>query len=68
VGAAIGHPLVLRLHATAVQAETPAQREARERCARQAAAEADIAVDPLVRALQENFDAEIVPDSIRRIE
>ena len=29
---------------------------------------ADIAGDPLVLALQETFDATIVPDSIRRIE
>lgn len=48
--------------------ETPAQRQQRERDALQQATEADIAEDPLVRAVQDTFDAEIVSDSIRRIE
>jgi DNA polymerase-3 subunit gamma/tau len=48
--------------------ETPAQRQARERAARQRATEEDIAQDPVVLAMQETFDAEIVPNSIRRIE
>jgi len=46
----------------------PAQRAAREQRARQAATEADIAADPLVVAVQETFEAEIVADSIRRKE
>ena len=42
--------------------------EAREQKQLQAATEADIAADPLVLAMQETFDAEIVPDSVRRID
>ena len=66
VAAMAGQPVTLQLVAEAGPEETPAQREARERQARQAATEADIAGDPLVLAMQETFDAEIVPDSIRR--
>ena len=60
--------VVLRLDAQAGDEETPAQREAREQLARQHATEVDIAQDPMVLALQDAFDAEIVPDSIRRID
>jgi DNA polymerase-3 subunit gamma/tau len=62
---AAGHPVILELTAELTQDETPAQREAREQRARQEATEADISGDPLVLAMQETFDAEIVPDSIR---
>jgi DNA polymerase III subunit gamma/tau len=48
--------------------ETPAQVAARDRLRRQADAEADIAADPLVRALQERCDAELVADSVRRLD
>jgi DNA polymerase-3 subunit gamma/tau len=48
--------------------ETPAQRQAREQAERQRATEADIEQDPVVLAMKETFDAEIVPNSIRRIE
>ena len=68
VAAAIGQAVVLRVVAGLVGEETPAQHGAREQRARQAATEADIAGDPLVVAVKETFDAEIVPDSIRRID
>jgi DNA polymerase-3 subunit gamma/tau len=68
VTAAAGTPVLLRLIAGEPAAETPAQREARERRVCQEAVEADVAADPLVLGVQETFDAEIVPDSIRRIE
>jgi DNA polymerase-3 subunit gamma/tau len=58
----------LRLVARAISGETPAQREAREQQARLAATEADVAADPLVRAVQDQFDGEIVADSVRRID
>ena len=45
--------------------ETPAQREARRRAERQDEAEKAIAADPLVRALQDAFDATLVADSVR---
>ncbi len=64
----LGREVVLKLSATQPASETPAQRGAREEQARQAATEADIAADPLVRAVQENFEAEIVADSIRHID
>jgi DNA polymerase-3 subunit gamma/tau len=65
---AAGHPVILKLAAGLTQDQTPAQREAREKRARQEATEADISGDALVLAVQDTFDAEIVPDSIRRIE
>ena len=68
VAATIGQAVVLRVVAGLVGEETPAQHGAREQRARQAATEADIAGDPLVVAVKETFDAEIVPDSIRRID
>jgi DNA polymerase-3 subunit gamma/tau len=68
VSRALGVPAALRLEASVADAETPAQRAAREKRARQQQTEADIAGDPLVLAVQEAFDAEIVPDSIRRLD
>jgi DNA polymerase-3 subunit gamma/tau len=64
----LGRAVRLELAVGEAAAETPAQRGAREKQARQAAIEADIARDPLVMAVQENFGAEIVPDSIRGTE
>jgi len=64
---AIGQSFTLRLAVRASETETPAQRQERERQELQHATEVDIAEDPLVQAMQETFDAEIVPDSIRRI-
>jgi DNA polymerase-3 subunit gamma/tau len=64
----LGREVVLELSAVAPASETPAQRGAREAQARQAATEADIAADPLVRAVQDTFDAQIVADTIRRID
>ena len=40
------------------------QRDTREQQEKQAQTEADIAQDPLVLAMQETFDAQIVPDAI----
>ncbi len=68
IGAALQCEVVLRLDAAAGEEETPAQRQAREQQARQRATEADIAQDPMVLAIQDTFDAEIVPESIRRID
>jgi DNA polymerase-3 subunit gamma/tau len=64
----LGRPLRLELTVDAAATETPAQRGAREKQARQVAIEDDVAGDPLVLAMQENFGAEIVPDSIRGTE
>ena len=64
----LGRPVRLELTVDAAATETPAQRGAREKQARQVAIEDDVARDPLVLAMQENFGAEIVPDSIRGTE
>ena len=53
---------------TVAAIETPAQRDKREAAARQADTEASIKCDPFVLAAQDIFDAEIVPDSIRRLD
>jgi DNA polymerase-3 subunit gamma/tau len=70
IGAAIGQSIELDIDTAAEVAgvETPARRQAHEKAARQRATEADIARDPLVLAVQETFDAEIVPNSIRLTE
>jgi DNA polymerase-3 subunit gamma/tau len=64
----LGRPLTLQLSVGETDAETPAQRTLREQQAEQAAAEVDFSRDPVVLAAQEAFDAEIVPDSVRRID
>ncbi|MCB1802897.1 MAG: DNA polymerase III subunit gamma/tau [Gammaproteobacteria bacterium] len=64
----LGCAVTLNLAVAEGRDETPAQRQKRESDERQRATEADIADDPLVQAVQEKFDATIVPDSIRRIE
>ena len=48
----------------APQAETPAQRQARERAELQRDTEQGLRADPLVKTLQEKFDARLVADSI----
>ncbi len=48
--------------------DTPAERAAKAKAQRQEKAETDIAGDPLVLAMQDTFDAELVEDSIRPVE
>ena len=48
--------------------ETPAQTAARNVAERQQAAEQSIDEDPVVKALKENFDAEVVPNSVRPVD
>ena len=64
----LGRPIRLQLAVGESASETPAQRAQSEAQRRQAATEADISRDPLVLAAQEAFDAEIVPDSVRRLD
>ncbi len=68
VESAVGQPIVLQLEVGDLPTETPAQRDAREKDARQKATEADISADPLVLGMQDTFDAEIVPDSVRQLD
>jgi len=48
--------------------ETPAQTQARNVAEKQQAAEQSIDQDPVVQALKENFDAVVVPNSVRPVE
>ena len=48
--------------------DTPAERTQKARDRRQEQAESDIAGDPLVLAMQDTFDAEVVEESIRPVE
>jgi DNA polymerase III subunit gamma/tau len=63
--AALGHPVQLDL-LPGVPEDTPARRDAAARAARQAAAEAAVAADPLVQGLLSQFaSARVVPGSVR---
>jgi DNA polymerase-3 subunit gamma/tau len=65
LAAHLGGPVRLDVEA-GVAADTPAQREATLRAARQAAAEQAIAGDPLVRSLMQQYKtARIVPGSVK---
>ena len=48
--------------------DTPAERQQAAREQRQQQAESDIASDPLVQAMQDSFDAELIEDSVRPTE
>jgi DNA polymerase-3 subunit gamma/tau len=61
----VGGPLRLEFREQAPQGETPAARAERDRADRQRAAEQALAADPLVKTLEERFDAELVIDSVR---
>jgi len=65
LAAALGHAMLLELQ-PGVPEDTPARRDAAERQRRQAAAEAAVQADPLVRELLAQFKtARIVPGSIK---
>ncbi len=59
--------LRITLVVAAADVETPAQRAQREHAQRQRDAVEAMRNDPLVRAVAENFDAELVEDSIRPV-
>ena len=68
LAAVLGHPLQLELQ-TGAPDDTPARRDATERQRRQAAAEAIIHADPVVRELLSQFKtARVVPGSIKPVE
>ncbi len=50
------------------ESETPAQTVARGAAERQQAAEQAIQQDPMVQALKDNFDAVVVPNSVRPVD
>ncbi len=63
----LGEQVKLQITAEASERETPAQRQARESAARQAQAEQAFADDPLVKEMQEHFDARPVPGTIKPV-
>ena len=57
----------VKAEAVSQQMETPAQSQARETGERQQQAEASIEGDSFVQAMKENFNAEIVPGSVKPV-
>jgi len=49
------------------QVESPADTSARNQAERQQSAEEIIQQDPMVQALKENFNAEVVPNSVKPV-
>jgi DNA polymerase-3 subunit gamma/tau len=65
LGAALGQTVKVRFEKSAAAAETPADASARVRSDRQQAAEQAIGDDPFVQTLMRDFDARVIPDSVR---
>ncbi len=63
--AQLGTPLRVQISVGEIAGETPAQRQVRLRSKRQQAAEAAIQEDPVVQELEDQFAAEVIPDSVR---
>ncbi|MBE9515592.1 MAG: DNA polymerase III subunit gamma/tau [Proteobacteria bacterium] len=61
----VGRPITLAFRIGAAVTETPAQRQMRMNDEAQLAANAAIESDPNVKALQDTFDAQLKPGSIR---
>jgi DNA polymerase-3 subunit gamma/tau len=61
----LGCRVQLDIRVSKPEAETPAEREARQRTERQQQAENALATDPLVQAMGEQFGAKLVPGSVR---
>ncbi|MEN8168124.1 MAG: DNA polymerase III subunit gamma/tau [Pseudomonadota bacterium] len=64
----LGEQVRLRITAEDSELETPAKRQAREQAERQQQAEQAFANDPLVRELEEHFDARLVPNSVKPVD
>ena len=65
LGRVLGEPVRLQIESVAVEAETPARAQVRQADAELQAARERLAADPAVRALQERFGANMLPDSVR---
>ena len=65
---ALGTPVALEIRVRKPEQDTPARRRVRQEAERQAQAEAQMQADPVALRLQERFDAEWVPDSIRPLD
>lgn len=60
--------LKLHIELGQLEVESPAQTVARNQAERQLSAEESIQQDPMVQALKENFNAEVVPNSVKPLE
>jgi len=67
LSAALGQAVKVRFEKASSVAETPADIAGRERVDRQNAAERALGADPLVQTLLRDFDARIVPASIKPV-
>jgi len=68
LGERLGTNVRVELRVARPEAETPARREARQHADRQREAEQGMAEDPMVQALQDTFDASLVPNSIKPVD
>ncbi|MCG7896850.1 MAG: DNA polymerase III subunit gamma/tau [Candidatus Thiodiazotropha lotti] len=64
----LGESVQLSITEAVPQQETPAMREKRELDQRQAEAETSMAVDPMVKEMEERFGAKLMPESIRPVD
>jgi len=69
IAQALGRAVKVRFekNASAQQAETPAEAAGRARDARQQAAERALNDDPIVQALMRDFDARLIPESVKPV-
>jgi len=67
LGSVLGRSIKVRFEKAAADllAEAPAEAQGRERTARQQATEQSMSDDPIVQALMRDFDARLIPESIR---
>ncbi|MEW8321955.1 MAG: DNA polymerase III subunit gamma/tau [Candidatus Thiodiazotropha taylori] len=64
----LGESVQLTITEAVPQQETPAMREKRQLEERQAEAETSMAVDPMVKEMEERFGAKLMPESIRPVD
>ena len=69
IGQALGRAIKVRFekNASTQQAETPAEAAGRVRDARQQAAERALNDDPIVQTLMRDFDARLIPESVKPV-
>ena len=60
--------LKLKISLGVSDTESPAQTQARNQAERQQSAEESIQQDPMVQALKENFNAQLVPNSVKPVD
>ncbi len=64
----LGKQAKLQLSVEDFELETPAKKQAREQAERQRQAEQDFAGDPLVKELEEHFDARLMPNTVKPLD